>query len=235
MTAKLKAKEQHIPGYPDRETKPERWGCDGGRRRFLKQIGLMSGVAGLGGLPRVGHGQGIPVDFERLATHPPNSQEPARESEEELSVANNAMSDEAADYDREDLFEEQAQAEPPGSAEIVTENRALWVEPGYLVLLRWRRASEDEAVVSALEGLGATVSAFLTENVTSVDHLHNIEALHLIERNLLAVVTPMIASATIEVLHLDHDCASVCSLLNPGDTYPDRWQLDGEMVAPGWE
>lgn len=258
----------HAP-IPTRETTPLPRLDDGGRRRFLKQLVAGAGAASLGGIPRLGHGQSLAVDFEKLDRHPlpaaPEAADASAMTQEEsdaqieayertmrLEALAEALHDEAADAeaepsaDRADsddapafddsgaaLPQLQAQAEAP--VVVITENRALWLQNGYLVLLRWRRAEGDNAVVAALEGSADDVSMFLADRVSSVDNLHNIDQLHQIEAELLAQLAARVAPAAIEVLHLDHDCTVVCPMLDPSLLHPPEYQIDGDMPAPGWE
>jgi hypothetical protein len=248
---------------------------DGGRRRFLKQLVAGAGAASLGGIPRLGHGQSLTVDFTKLDHHPlpvapgPTDASAAAEAEHDaqleayertmrLEALAEQLRDELEDAAEEARAAAEAEAEPavevdevdgaPPFADsdttlaqagapgvVITENRALWLQNGYLVLLRWRRDEGDNAVVAALEGSADDVSMFLADRVRSVDNLHNIDQLHRIEGELLAQLAPRVAPATIEVLHLDHDCTAVCATLDPSLLHPPEYQIDGEMPAVGWE
>jgi len=119
--------------------------------------------------------------------------------------------------------------------EEVVENRALWVEPGYLVLLRWSRRASDETSISALEGLTDTIAAHLQENVQTMENLHDIANLHVLESQIAEFIANGV-EARVEVVHLDHDCSSVCSLLPSADGPIDDFPVLGGVVAPpGWE
>jgi hypothetical protein len=107
-------------------------------------------------------------------------------------------------------------ATAPQESVMITENRALWLEPGYLVLLRWVRAEDDTRAVALLEGSAAALSEFLTTRVRSVDDLHDLARLHALEGELLALLYERMPTGTIEVLHLNHDCTTVCPSLEPG-------------------
>ncbi len=216
------------PDYPDRQSAPVEALTVPSRRAFLAQVGLTSGALGLGGLPKLAHGQSLQVNFDRLSNHPAlSSPDPAPEAE--AAVMDYEEAQEESDDSDSDEF---AAAEP---VETITENRALWVEPGYLVLLRWTRTAADSDVIAALEGSGDSVAAFLTGRITNVDHVHNIEQLHPIEHDLLIHLSSLLPSVTIEMLHIDHDCTTVCSVLNPSREYPEIYEVDGEMPGPGWE
>ena len=156
------------------------------------------------GLPRLSHGQSVEVNFGKLCDHPP------------VGPAGKPL----------------PSKETP--AVELTENRALWVTPGYLVLVRWRRHEDDDAVVAAFEGSADAVSTFLTTRVTSVDHIHNLDQLHGLESDLMAMLAARVSPAQIDVLHLDHDCTVVCSALNPSTEYPENIEVMGDWAGPGW-
>jgi hypothetical protein len=135
---------------------------------------------------------------------------------------------------REDADDPQEPGERAGTSWL-EENRALWVEPGYLILLRWRRPDGNAAVIAALEASAEPMTSFLTEQVQRVDQLHNVEQLHPIEQALARWLAPRVAPASLEVIHLDHDCTAVCALLEPSRRYPERLEIMGEIVGPEWE
>jgi hypothetical protein len=170
----------------------------------------------------------LPVRFERLQNHPPVAPVPDPQS---AGVSVDADDDQHAQAD----LAPTDQGSLATAAEMVTEDRALWVEPGYLLLLRWTRPVDDLAAVAALEGSAETVHTFLATRVTNVDTLHNLDQLHPLEAELVVLLNARVAPTTIEVIHLDHDCTRVCSLLNPSRTYPEVIEVDGGMPAPGWE
>jgi len=123
---------------------------------------------------------------------------------------------------------------PPAEIVMAVENRALWVEPGYLVLLRWERPVENEEVIATLEGSSDAVAAYLSEQVENSQSLHDLGRLHLIEDGLAALLEARVAPADIQTLHLDHDCASVCTALP--DHIPDDYiPLPGVPPATDWE
>jgi hypothetical protein len=126
------------------------------------------------------------------------------------------------------------QARPTVEETLLEENRALWVEPGYLVLLRWRRPVGDEATVGQLEGSADAVRALLDARVGSVDDLHNIERLHPLEDAVRTLLRERVHPATVDILHLDHDCTVVCAALDPSRHYPEVIELDGDMPSPSW-
>lgn len=220
--------ETASPSYPNRQSAPIESITVPSRRAFLAQIGLTSGALGLGGLPKLAHGQSLAVNFDRLSNHPPLSTvDPAPEAE--AAVMDYEEAEEAVDDSDSDEF---AAADP---VETITENRALWVEPGYLVLLRWTRTATDSGVIASLESSGDAVATFLSGRITNVDHVHNIDQLHQIEHELLTYLGTLLPGVTIEMLHIDHDCTTVCSVLNPSRAYPEIYEVDGEMPGPGWE
>ena len=222
MTRRVRpAHDAPAPDYPTREQRPDEWGCNEGRRRFLKQLAAGSGAVAVG-LPRLVHGQSLPVSFDRLDRHPLPVSPPVMADEAFSEPAGDAAS---ADFDDEaEPAPEASEAEADDQADAapeITENRALWVDPGYLILLRWRRPLGNEAPVAALEGSADLVRTHLDAQVTSVDQIHNIEQLHALEGALLVLLQGAVAPATLEVIHLDHDCRVVCSALDPSRGYPE--------------
>jgi len=249
-----KTAESRQPGYPDRDTAP----ADGSRRRFLRQIGVGAGAATVLtslGLPQLAHGQSREVDFSLLDAH--RNRDALAPAAAEMA-AGDALADAAAEQSRpeaepapepepEPLAEPAepvaaapvaaapAAAEPPPEQATVVENRALWIEPGYLILLRWNRPASNDDVVARLEGATEHVRSYLTVAVESVDTLHNFDQLHDLEHGVASLLEPLIAPATIDTIHLDHDCSRVCSGLSPGVGPVEPIPLGGEPVPIGWE
>jgi hypothetical protein len=157
----------------------------------------------LTGLPQLAHGQdqSLPVDFSRLSNHP--SVRPAEDEQVMAEVA--APAEEAPPLPADQAPLSEAPAEP---ITVIDENRALWVEPGYLIMLTWQRP-DDATIVAALEGSAQAVQDFLSARVTQVDQLHNIEQLHGLEGEVLVLLESRVAPAHITVLHLDRLYASV--------------------------
>jgi hypothetical protein len=230
------------PGYPQRAVMAQQRPSDESRRRFLRQLAGASALA-LTGLPRLAQGQSMPVDFSRLENHPglspasPLADELAPALEEVMAAPAEAELEEAADS-----APAEAEAEVEGGERVatgeraiwLTENRALWVEPGYLVLLTWTRPPDD-SLVAALEGSGDAVAEWFASHITQVDQIHNLELLHPLEGELSQFLAERLQPAIISVLHIDHDCTRVCSTLNPSRSYPERIEVMGEISAPGWE
>ena len=102
----------------------------------------------------------------------------------------------------------------------MTEHRALWVDPGYLILLEWSRPVLNETPVASLEGSTEALAALLSEIVTEPDALHDTERLYQIERSVATLLATAVEPATIEVIHLDHDCNTVCGSLYVEETRP---------------
>ena len=124
------------PGYPSRSEVAH----DPSRRRFLRQVSAGAGAAGLlsaMGLPKLAHGQSTDVDFGVLEAHPPRSglapEQPAAPAPPALPMAA-APPAPAPPAPPQEPVDEVVQV----VAEI-TENRALWIEPGYLLMLMWTR------------------------------------------------------------------------------------------------
>ncbi len=238
----------HAPAYPTRGAAP----IDPSRRRFLRQVGAGAGAAGFlatVGLPQLAHGQSMAVDFSVLEAHPPTAA-PIAEAPAVAAPAPSAPAPSAAlgalaappaprpappaaaaspaEAAEASAGEPLAQANDEAFVEI-TENRALWLEAGYLVLLRWVRRDGDQVVVAALEGSTAAVGELLQREVQATSDLHNLDRLHAIEAALVGLLEPLVAPARIEALHLNHDCNVVCGGLDAG-TPPDHIPLAG--VAP---
>lgn len=231
-----KPKTAISPLHPTWEDAPEH--CDTSRRRFLKQLGVGSGLLTTVGLPSLGHGQSLPINYEKLLNHPTTGgvhREVGADLLQESDLAAMMADSEDSGPSLDDSVADQAPSADEASVEEVVENRALWVEPGYLLLIRWARPADNQAPITALEGSADTISAFLTAQVTGTDSLHNLDQLHVIETALLADLSPRLSPARIEVIHIDHDCTSVCSALNPSREYPEIYPVMGDIAEPGWE
>jgi len=94
--------------------------------------------------------------------------------------------------------------------EWVTEHRALWIEPGYLVLLEWHRPAADETPIIGLEGADDAISIFLGEQSDISQTLHDTDGLSALEQAIAEMLIPAVAPAEIDVIHLDHDCNVIC-------------------------
>jgi len=110
----------------------------------------------------------------------------------------------------------------------ITENRALWIPPGYLLLLQWTRPEEDLSPVDALEAATEMLTTYLEETVTDTDVLHDTISLQEIEVSLLELLNELVTPAVISVLHLDHDCEALCAD-DPTTTMP---VVRGRMIGP---
>ncbi len=231
--------------YPSWEERPR----NRSRRRFLSQVSSIAGGAGLLssiGLPQLAHGQSRPVDFSMLEHHaspstlapqPPSEararEQAAEERAEEESESVRADAPDEPSRHSEPLAElSETAAEPPGPQ--VTENRALWVEPGYLILVRITRAEGNSDAITAFEGSTGAVSVYLQGAIAETSQLHNVDLLHSHEVVLATLVQERIAPAVLEVLHIDHDCTTICSGLDPGHP-PEIIPLRGEMEPVEWE
>jgi hypothetical protein len=124
---------------------------------------------------------------------------------------------------------------PLAQSNSVEEDRALWVDPGYLILLRWRRPADDSVPVTALEAATEAIAEFLEENAVGMDDLHDIDRLHRLEAELAALLAPLLAPAELEVLHLDHDCTLVCGTLSPRTPPEPRPVTMGFYKPVGWK
>lgn len=229
---------QSTPPYPSRADNPLPRHHDAGRRRFLRQL-ASGGALAAAGLPTLAHGQSLPIDFDKLESHPrplgrAEEPEPAALAEEAAADLEPPLEGAAMADQMLAAQPTPAPAEPPTGGEVV-ENRALWVEPGYLILLRWSRPADNDVPVAALEGAADQLRSFFAARVTTVDQIHNIEHLHVLEQQIIDLLGPEVLPARIEVLHLDHDCTVVCSALDPSTSYPEPIMLLGEPPPPGWE
>lgn len=233
--------------YPSWEERPR----DRSRRRFLTQVSSIAGGAGLLssiGLAELAHGQSRPVDFSMLDHHAspaalvpsaPSAAAPAREQarEERAEDEPGLASAEPVPNERSDTSEPLAEPSEPSAdprGPEITENRALWVEPGYLILVRITRLESSSDAITAFEGSTEPMSEYLTREIGDTSHLHNVDLLHNHEVALADIVQELISPAILEVLHIDHDCTTVCSALDSGFP-PDRIPLRGEPMPVDWE
>ena len=226
------------PLAPNRETNPLPAKCDSSRRRFLRPLAGGTGVCVVG-LPRLVHGQSLIVDLTKLDRHRPvDALLPL-----EVMEADDDADDVLAGLEEEQVVDTESGVPMhmdnpppvPGGPASIVESRALWVEPGYLILVRWSRPETDESCITALEGAADTLAEFLDARVTNVDHIHNLDQLHELEWELVEQLNPIVTPATIEVLHLDHDCTQVCSVLDPSYAYPEIYELEGDVAPVYWE
>lgn len=220
------------PNYPNRQS------FDAGRRRFLRQVGVTSGAGLVAsfGLPRLAHGQSVDVDFSILDAHPLRATEAPLESPaapmmppalQPPSSAFAAPTDDPAPTPSPDPVDE-----PGGTGliagdpdeDVVVEDRALWIEPGYLVLMRLARDAEDVTVGADVDGATQDVSAYITAHLADYDSLHTLDVLHTHEDAIAAIIEARIEPAHIVALHVDHDCNEVCS---GGDPYWDDIPMPG--------
>ena len=185
-----------VPGYPER---PSPGLNNPARRRFLRQIGLGAGVlSAVGPVASVRGQEGVEADFSILADHDPLTDDRSQA----VSVQRGRRSA-ASD----------SPSEPTAlpTEAVITENRAVWVEPAYLILLQWHRPENADGAVAALDGSAEAIRAFMAEQVgDAFSELHDPESLQNLERGLLTLLTPLLVPAEIEVLHIDHDCGAVC-------------------------
>jgi hypothetical protein len=235
MLRKPKPRASHESSLPDRRGNPWRAWTDADRRGFLRQLAGGSGALCLGGLSRLAGADELPVDFSVLERHRPVGALVPADAEAapaEAEEADDARAEAEVDRDQVvDPADEQDQA----STQEVVENRALWVEPGYLILMQWQRPVDDTRPVDAIPAATEVARSYLASRVTSVDQIHNIDQLHVIEAELVPLLAAALAPAEIAVLHLDHDCRTVCSALDPSRSYPEPSEVDGEMPGPEWE
>lgn len=218
---------------------------DPARRRFLLQVAATGGaVAFASGVPLL-KAQDLEIDFTVLESHDrleltpsENARREAREDSVEAEVGReqtvlgestpNEGSGGTGDQDPSGVPDDPPVDVPSGTLASITENRALWIPPGYLVLIQLTRDEDDETSIPAFEGASEQVSSYLDTTVTDTDQLHDVIQLREIELGILALLEPIVAPATIDVLHLDHDCTTVCGSLGPDDSHI---MLRGEMPA----
>jgi len=220
------------PCYP---TNP--FGCrhNPDRRRFLFQVSASGGAIAFGAGVPMTSAQGIEVDFSVLEGHDRLVPSPSPSLVGELGVAarSSVVGDGAVDGTDGPV---EATGEPPtpdtepvdGLLATLTENRALWVDPGYLLLIQWTRPEDDETPVAALEASTQIVADYLELAVVDTEALHETLSLHAIELGLRELLNPVVLPARIEVIHLDHDCEAVCGPLRP-DPLP---RLGGSVAVP---
>lgn len=233
-------KKKPVTPLQTAETKVPSWPASGplnpSRRAFLRRVGLGAGGAGFlatVGLPGLSHGQSREVDFSLLEAHPARhdlnpAPPPTAAPAQPMALAPPAPAPPAAAPPADSA------ASAPEEEVGTVENRALWVEPGYLVLLRWQRPADNEEVIAALEGSSDAVATYLSEQVENSQSLHDLGRLHVIEDGLAALLELRVAPADIQTLHLDHDCVSVCSTLP--DHFPDDFiPLPGIAPPTDWE
>lgn len=204
---------------------------DRSRRRFLRQ--LTAGGAGLcvGGLPALSAATGYAIDLSILDHHPPVCDT----SSAGLPSTKTGGAKPSGAGDVVESGDDSGGWTPLAQSEVVEEDRALWVDPGYLILLRWRRPVDDSLPVSALEAATEALADFLEENAVGMDDLHDIDRLHQLEAELVALLSPLLAPAEIDVLHLDHDCTLVCDTLSPRTPPEPRPITMGFYKPVGWK
>lgn len=221
-------------GYPARQRDGDA-ALDPSRRRFMRQLAGGAGAAGLlstFGLPRLAHGQSMEVNFSLLDAHP-STHDLMSPASGDMTAAPAAPAEPAA-------AAPPPPAAPPSDSVAgagvtqVTENRALFVDPGYLFLIRWTRPADNADVVAALEGSAQAVQSYLGEHVSTADDLHDLGRLHAIEMGVVELLSSRVAPANVETLHLDHDCNTVCSSLG-WEVDPDFIPLPGIAPPPSWE
>ena len=226
MPLRIEPIHEYRVDLPDRATNPLPKSCDEGRRRFLRQLGGGVGIVMALGAAIPGHGRTLSVDFEKLTAHPrPKGPEPSTVGGDALAQTAPTAGDDGG---------------PPAGAsdvvaDLITENRAVWIEPGYLVLVQWQRPDGDLSPVEAFEGGAVELATLIASHVTSVDNLHNIDQLHELENILLLHLASRVAPARIDVLHLDHDCTTVCSVLDPSVDHPVPVDIVGLYKATEWK
>jgi hypothetical protein len=219
------------PDYPERPGP-----ADPSRRRFLTRIGLGAGGASIlaaAGLPKLAHGQSQEVDFSVLEAHPGRHE--LRETPAGAPVMPAAPAPPPAPALSATVPPAAQTASPRDAIATITENRALWIEPGYLVLVQWSRPADNTDVIAALEGTTEALAALFSENVSTYENLHDLLQLHILEDQVASLVEAAIAPAELVSLHLDHDCNTVCSGLEPGGGYDDPPRLAGVLPPANWE
>jgi hypothetical protein len=225
---------------------------DPSRRRFLRQVGMGIGTAGiLTVLPLKGSAQDseMVVDFSVLDGHPdvqslnpapptapmavlPAQGEESREEQAGLMApqaapptfaptspdgpsnpSNGSLAYNPTGTGTPATPSSTPSGSPPTESGVpeVIEDRSLWIDPGYIVLIRWTRPVDNTDVIAALEGSVPAVSSYLSTSITSRDELHEVERLHGHELAITNLLAPLIVPARILVLHLDHNCSTVCS------------------------
>lgn len=238
MTAKKKRSilPQAEPAEPAYPTNPRGRRHDPSRRGFLLRVAASGGaVAFAKGIPLVS-AQGIEVDFSILDGHDPLGRSGLEVQPEEVggpmrsAVPSTTVEPETggSGATSEETTPEDTPPDDGSGVGDLTENRALWVEPGYLLLIQWTRPEDDETPVIQLEASAEVVAAHLASAVTDEHTLHELHSLHTIELGLVDLLTPLVAPATVEVVHLDHDCEAICGPLGP----EPEIMLRGSVVAP---
>lgn len=226
---------------PTRPDYPQRKQFDPGRRRFLRQVGTTAGGVGLVaslGLPTLSHGQSIEVDFSVLDAHPlRQTAEPVIQVDMPSMVAPATPVGSLSATPSVDVTDPGGTDPPePGliggdpDEDDVIEDRALWIESGYLVLMRIARDAEDVTVGEDVDAASETVASYITENLSNYDVLHNIDSLHTHENGIAVIIDGLIEPAHIVSLHLDHDCTETC-----GGGFED-WEdypMGGIIAPPG--
>lgn len=183
---------------------------DPSRRRFLRQVALGSAAAGCcGGAAAVGarraSAQGGVVDFSVLEEHDRVSA-PAP-----MARQDPPSDDQAAGLSRVRATSSYVPPAAPEAVAVIEENRAMWLEPGYLVLVRWERPEGNESIVAAFEDARDEVGEYLAATVTDPQAtLHHAGSLRPVEDGVTALLASRIAPARIVALHIDHDCQLVC-------------------------
>jgi hypothetical protein len=87
----------------------------------------------------------------------------------------------------------------------------MWIDPGFLVLVRWERPDGNEDVVAAFEGARDEVGEYLAGTVTDPQStLHDASSLRPVEDGVTELLAARIGPARIIALHVDHDCQLVC-------------------------
>jgi hypothetical protein len=170
----------------------------------------------------------VAIDFSILAEHDPLAEEPSGVGRHEQVPARrrSARVGVRSDEPVEEVPTDGATAEP-----LITENRAVWVEGGYLVLIQWTRPESAEEAIAALEASSPDILAYLGTLDASSAVLHDPGPLHVLETGLIALLSPIVAPATIDVIHLDHDCQTLCTGgVSPDLSTPIR--VRGRMVTP---
>lgn len=198
------------------------------RRQFLLRLTAGGGaVAFATGVPLV-KAQELDVDFTILDEH-----DPLVSDSVDLVRRRGRAQDDVGDGtgsmgldDGSETGTEESDDNPTIRTDI-TENRALWIPPGYLLLLQWTRPEEETSPVETLEGLTDMLTTHLAEAVSDTDVLHDAVSLQEIEVSLMVLLNEQVTPAVISVVHLDHDCEALC----PADP-PTTHAIRGRMVSP---